>query len=170
MKLITLVLISILLLTGCSEKQKGDNNNLEPETLVYDNLTLEQLADKLEKNLNSTIKGYGVVFASKTIELGLDPYLAVAIMLHETGCKWKCSTLMKNCNNVGGMKGNPSCNGGSYKKFDTLEEGIDSYLSMLYNKYYSKGYKTPEAIGPKYAADPKWSKKVNNYIEQIKNS
>jgi len=168
-KLVTVTLIFTLLITGCSINPKNNNNDLnnffQLETLVYDNLTLEQLAEKLERNLNSSIKGYGMVFAQKTIELGLDPYLAVAIMLHETGCKWNCSALMQKCNNVGGMKGKPGCNGGSYKRFDTLEDGIESFLSMLYNKYYSKGYTTPEVIGSKYAADPKWPIKVNNYIE-----
>ena len=140
------------------------------DEIVYDGLTLDQLSEKIEKNLNSTISGYGSVFASKSIELGLDPYLAVSIMLHETGCKWTCSSLMQKCNNVGGMKGSPGCNGGSYKKFDTLEEGIDSFLNMLYNNYYAKGSTTPEQIGPRYAASPDWAKKVNNYINQIKNS
>ncbi|MBQ1263667.1 MAG: hypothetical protein IIX89_05210, partial [Oscillospiraceae bacterium] len=38
---------------------------------------------RLDGNLNSDISGYGEVFATKSIELGLDPYLAVSIMLHE---------------------------------------------------------------------------------------
>lgn len=167
-----------LIISSCTNKSvvKDKDDNIiigqaqNESVIVYDGLTLEELSAQLEKNLNSTISGYGNVFASKSVELGLDPYLAVAIMLHETGCKWNCSSLMQKCNNVGGMKGSPGCNGGSYKKFDTLEEGIDTFLNMLYNKYYSKGYTTPEQIGPKYAADPNWSSKVNNYIMEIKNS
>lgn len=142
---------------------------VEPE-IVYDGLTLEELSAKIERNLNSDISGYGQVFASKSVELGLDPYLAVAIMLHETGCKWNCSYLMRECNNVAGMKGNPGCAGGPYKKFDTLEEGIDAFLTYLYKNYYSKGYTTPEQIGPRYAEDKAWPSKINNYINQIKNS
>ena len=42
-----------------------------------------------------------------------DSYVAVAIMLHETGCKSNCSSLVRNCNNVGGQKGSPGCNGGA---------------------------------------------------------
>ena len=142
---------------------------VEPE-IVFDGLTLDELSAKLDRNLNSTISGYGRVFATKSVELGLDPYLAVAIMLHETGCKWNCSYLMRECNNVGGMKGNPGCAGGSYKRFDTLDEGIDTYLTYLYNNYYAKGYTTPEQIGPRYAASKTWASKINYYINEIKNS
>ena len=126
---IIFILMSCFLIIGCDNENDVGNNLKQPseqEIIVYDGLTLNELAIKLEKNLNSTISGYGYTFASKSLELGLDPYLAVAIMLHETGCKWNCSSLMKKCNNVGGMKGTPGCNGGSYKKFDTLEEGIDT--------------------------------------------
>lgn len=175
LKVIFIIIVG-LVISACVNKSfiiNEDDSILvksDETDIVYNGLTLDQLADKLERNLNSTISGYGYVFASKSIELGLDPYLAVSIMLHETGCKWTCSSLMQKCNNVGGMKGTPGCGGGSYKKFDTLEEGIDSFLTMLYNKYYSKGYITPEQIGPKYAEDPMWASRINNYIYQIKNS
>jgi len=143
---------------------------IEEPKKVFDGLTMEELSSKLERNLNSDISGYGEVFATKSIELGLDPYLAVSIMLHETGCKWNCSSLMRKCNNVGGMKGNPGCNGGPYKSFNTLDEGIDAFLNNLYNNYYAKGYTTPEQIGARYAADPAWPSKINKYINEIRNS
>lgn len=138
------------------------------EPIVWDNLTMQELTEKLDRTLTSDLTGYGKVFAEKSIELGLDPYLAVAITMHETGCKWGCSSLLKKCNNVAGIKGSPSCNGGSYKKFDSLEEGINYYLKMLYNNYYSKGLTTPELINKKYAEDKSWASKVNKYIESIK--
>ena len=59
---------------------------------------------------------------------------------------------------------------GSYKSFDSLEEGIIYFLEMLYNKYYSKGLTTPELINPKYAEDKNWASKVNKYITSIKAS
>lgn len=137
--------------------------------IVYDGLTLTELSNKLEKSLNSDLVGKGNLFASYSIELGLDPYLAVAIVLQETGCKWDCSQLVKQCNNVGGMKGAPGCWGGSYKAFSTLDEGIKSYLDNLYYNYYSKGLTTPELINPIYAESQTWSLNVNYYINQIKN-
>lgn len=142
----------------------------EEPVIVYDGLTLEELTAKLNKTLSSDLDGYGYLFAEKSVELGLDPYLAVAITMHETGCKWGCSSLLRKCNNVAGIKGSPGCNGGSYKAFDSLEEGINYFLEMLYNKYYSKGLTTPELINPKYAEDKNWASKVNKYIESIKAS
>lgn len=136
--------------------------------IVYDGMTLNELAEKLDKSLNSAVEGKGYIFAKYSIEIGVDPYLAVAVMLHETGCKWNCSSLATQCNNYGGQKGTPSCNGGSYKAYATQEEGIKGYITNLYNNYISKGLTTPEQINKKYAADPNWHKKINKYISEIK--
>lgn len=138
--------------------------------VVWDDLTVEELTLKLNKNLYSDLEGMGEHFARYTEETGLDPYLAVAIVNLETGCKWGCSTLARSCNNIGGIKGNPSCNGGSYKRFDTLEEGIKSYLDLVYYNYYSVGLDTAEKMNPKYAESTSWAFKVNNYYNDIKNT
>lgn len=140
----------------------------ERNKIVYDNMTLEELSEKLNRSLNSTISGQGYAFASSAIELGIDPYLAVAIVMHETGCKWECSSLLKQCNNVGGMKGAGGCNGGSYASFPSLEEGIRAYMNNLYKNYISQGLTTADAMGPKYAASSTWSAQVNAYINEIK--
>ncbi len=145
-------------------------NIVDDGNIIYEGLTLTELTAKLNKNLNSTLTNTGYYFAQYYVKTGLDPYLAVAIVLQETGCKWTCSKLVRECNNIGGMKGTPSCNGGSYKKYNTLEEGINGYLNMLYNNYYSKGLTTPELINPKYATSTTWSAKINNYIETIRAS
>ena len=138
------------------------------EPIVYDNMTLNQLAEKLNKSLKSTLAGKGYLIASYSLELGVDPYLATAIMLHETGCNGTCSTLVRECNNVGGQKGGPSCGGGAYKAYPTLDKGIIGYLDNLYRNYYAMGLNTVETIGPKYAASTTWASKVNYYINLIK--
>jgi len=148
------------------------NNRLELNDdgkIILDGMTLTELTNKLNESLTSTLTNTGHYFANYYVETGLDPYLAVAIVLHETGCKWTCSKLVKECNNIGGMKGSPSCDGGSYMKYNTLEEGIKGYLNMLYKNYYKKGLTTPELINPKYAESTTWSEKINNYINEIKN-
>lgn len=150
------------------EAQRIKEEEERKAMIVYDGLTLDELAAKLERSLNSTLQGQGYFFASYSVELGLDPYLALAITLHETGCKWSCSTLVKQCYNVGGMKGSPGCNGGSYKAFGSLSEGIKSYLDNLYYNYYSVGLTTPEKMGPKYAASTTWATQVNSYINEIR--
>ena len=142
----------------------------EDNKIVYENMTLSELTEKLNKNLNSSLSNTGHYFAEYYVKTGLDPYLALAIVLQETGCKWTCSKLVRECNNIGGMKGSPKCNGGSYRKYDSLEEGINGYLDMLYNNYYSKGLTTPELINPKYATSTSWSVNVNKYIDNIRAS
>lgn len=138
-------------------------------TIVYDGMTLDELAAKLDRFLASDLAGKGYLYASHSLEIGIDPYLAVAISMHETGCTWGCSKLVKECNNVGGQKGTPSCNGGSYKAYNTLDEGIIGFLDNIYYNYYRYGLTTAEEMNPKYAADTNWSKNVNKYIEKIKN-
>ena len=138
------------------------------DPIVYDGLTMGQLADKLNRSLKSTISGKGYLIASYSLQLGIDPYMATAIIFHETGCNGTCSSLVRECNNVGGQKGGPSCGGGSYKAYTTLDEGIMGYLDNLYRNYYSYGLTTPETIGPKYAASTTWASQVNNYIALIK--
>ena len=118
-------------------------------------------------SLSSDLAGYGEVFANYSIEYGVDPYLAVAITLHETGCTWNCSTLVKECNNVGGMKGS-GC--GAYGRFDSLDAGIEAMISNLSRNYVFKGLTTPEAIGLRYAMSDTWASKINNYIEKIRNN
>lgn len=137
---------------------------LKKSSIVYDNMTIEQLSQKLERSMNSSLKGKGKLFATYSIELGLDPYLALAIVLHETGCSYNCSNLVKTHNNLGGLK----ASNGKYMSFNTLDEGIKGYLNILYKNYYSKGLTTPELINPKYAASKTWASKINWYIEQIK--
>lgn len=138
------------------------------DPIVYDGLTMGELADKLNRSLKSTISGKGYLIASYSLQLGIDPYIATAIILHETGCNGTCSSLVRECNNVGGQKGGPSCGGGAYKAYPTLDEGIMGYLDNLYRNYYSYGLTTPETIGPKYAASTTWASQVNNYIALIR--
>ena len=133
--------------------------------IVYDNMTLEQLSEKLNRSLNSDVSGKGYLIASRALETGVDPYVATAILLHETGCKWECSYLVKACNNVGGQKGY-GC--GSYSSFPSLDEGIIAFIDNLSNNYVRYGLNTPEEINTKYASDMSWASKVNNYIEIIK--
>ncbi len=139
------------------------NNELDP--IVYEGKTLDELSELLNKSLNSTISGKGYLIASYSLEKNVDPVMATAIILHETGCKWGCSSLVINCNNVGGQKGQ-GC--GSYSYFNTLDEGIMRFIDNLSNNYINYGLTTPETINPKYAEDPNWARNVNKYIENIK--
>ena len=144
---------------------------IPPRIEVYEGMTIDELAAKLNRNLgNGYIAGKGYMIASQCIEKGVDPYVAVAIMLHETGCKYNCSTLVRTCNNVGGQKGSPGCNGESYKAFATLDDGIIGFINNLQRNYYAKGLNTIEKIAPKYAASSAWPAKIRGYVNQIRAS
>ena len=134
---------------------------------VYDGLTMVELASKLDRSLKNELSGKGYLYASYSLEKGVDPYLAVAISLEETGCTWNCSRLVKTCNNVGGMKG-IGC--GSYGAFPTLDDGIRAFIDNIYRNYVAYGLTTADTMNPKYAENPMWSTNVNAYITRIKNN
>ena len=131
--------------------------------IVYEGLTLEELGLKIDNVLNSTLEGYGTTIASLALDKGVDPVVAASIILVETGCKWTCSSLVRNANNVGGMK----LTANKYQSFATLEEGIEAFINNLSYNYYQKGLNTPEKINKKYATNPNWYKDVYYYMEAI---
>ena len=133
------------------------------DPIVYEGLTLEELGLKIDNVLNSTLEGYGTTIASLALDKGVDPVVAASIILVETGCKWTCSSLVRNANNVGGMK----ASSGRYASFETLEAGLEAFINNLANNYYAKGLTTPEAINTKYATNPNWHDDVYYYIEAI---
>ena len=140
-----------------------------PRIEVYEGMTLEELAIKLDRNLGTDIvAGKGALIASECVNKGVDPYVAVAILLHETGCKHSCSRLARTCNNFGGQKGAPGCNGGAYKAYNSIDEGLVGFIDNLYRNYYSRGLNTVESIGPKYAESNTWVSKINSYVYQIR--
>lgn len=142
-----------------------------PRIEVYEGMTIEELAEKLNRNLgNDIIAGKGMLIASECINKGVDPYVATSIILHETGCKTKCSNLARYCYNFGGQKGKPSCNGGSFKKFDTIDAGLVGMINNLYKNYYAMGLNTVETIAPKYCEGNTWTGKINWFVNSIRNS
>ena len=141
---------------------------LTKRVIVYDNMTLSELSDKLNKSMNDTLSGKGELLASYSLEKGVDPYIALSIILLESGCNsGKCSGLTRNCYNFGGQKGTPSCNGGSYKVFASVDDGLKGFIDNL-STYYAKGLDTPEKMNSRYAESSTWAMKVRNYERSIK--
>ena len=149
-----------------SDINESEPVQITPE-IVYDGLTMDELVSKLERSMKNELSGKGYLYASYSLEKGVDPYLALAISLEETGCNWNCSSLVKTCNNVGGMKGN-GC--GSYGAWPTLDDGIKAFIDNIYRNYVAYGLTTADTMNPKYAENPAWSTNVNNYISRIKNN
>lgn len=142
-----------------------------PRIEVYEGMTLDELAEKLNRHLgNDIIAGKGKLIATECINKGVDPYVATSIILHETGCKTKCSNLARYCYNFGGQKGKPSCNGGSFKKFNSIDEGLVGMINNLYKNYYAMGLNTVELIAPKYCEGNTWAGKINWFVNNIRNN
>ena len=143
-----------------------DEEESKEDLIVYEGLTLEELGLKIDNVLNSTLDGYGSTIATLALDSDVDPVVAASIILVETGCKWTCSTLVRNANNVGGMKSSS----GRYATFATLEDGLVAFINNLARNYYAKGLTTPEAINTKYATNPNWHDDVYYYVEAIMSS
>ena len=139
----------------------------ESKNIVYDGMTLDELASKLDRSFKNELYGKGYLYASYSLEKGVDPYLAAAISLEETGCNWNCSSLVKSCNNVGGMVGS-GC--GGFSSWPTLDDGIRAFIDNIYKNYVAYGLTTADTMNPKYAENPLWANNVNNYIRIIKNN
>ncbi len=153
-------------LSRYSEVEVIEASLKEEDKIVYNGLTLDELSTKIDNLLNSTLDGYGSTIASLSLDRGIDPVVAASIILVETGCKWTCSSLVRNANNVGGMKASSN----RYATFESLEAGITAFIDNLASNYYAKGLTTPEAINQKYATNPNWHDDVYYYIEAIMSS
>lgn len=130
---------------------------------VYNGMTIEELSIKLNKSLKGVLANQGNYIATRSLALGIDPYMVVAIMLHETGCKWTCSTLARVNYNVGGMRG-----ASGWQKFNSIQDGIDGFLNNLSKNYIKKGLTTPEMIVKKYApSSTTWASKIRKYMAEI---
>ena len=139
---------------------------IPPRIEVFEGMTLEEIAAQLEKTLKNDISGKGMVIAKRCIDLGVDPFIATAIIMHETGCgQRQCSSLARNCYNFGGQKG-PGC--GAYRRYNSIDEGLEGMINNLYKNYYAYGLTTVEAIGPKYAESDTWVSKINWYVNKIR--
>lgn len=87
------------------------------------------------------------------------PYdIAMAIARLETG-HFK-SNAYKNKNNPGGLSRNEKP-----MSFDTIDDGVEAFISNLNRNYISKGLNTPEKIGKKYCpVNPKWPSLVKSLM------
>ena len=80
--------------------------------------------------------------------------IPVAIARHECGYKDNqyLSNAFKNKNNVGGMMYYDTTTKSSYLiTFDTIDDGIEAFVSNLKRNYFNLGLDTIEKIQPKYA-------------------
>ena len=102
----------------------------------------------------------------------VDYKLAIAISKHETGTY--TSLAFKDLNNVGGMMYWTE-KGMLLKRYDTLEEGIEAFVSNLKRNYIDMGLTSIEEIQKKYApvgindngTNQYWVSGVSRYYEEL---
>lgn len=118
------------------EKSLESQKNVELESVEK----IEELASKCELDeVSCKIKAVADSYE-------VDWRLAVAISKHET---WDyTSYIFKHQNNVGGLWNGMK---GEFYSYDTLDNGIEAYISNLKYNYYDEGRTTIETIQPKYA-------------------
>lgn len=144
-----------------------------PRVEVYEGQTLEELAARLNRHLgNDIVAGKGELIATESLNKGVDPYIVVAIIAQESGCTGSngCSNLARYCYNFGGQKGKPSCNGGAFRQFDTVDEGLVGLINNLSKNYFALGLTTPETIGPKYCEGNEWAGHITWFVNKIRNN
>ena len=118
------------------EKSLKSQKNAELESLEkIEELANECTLDEVSCKIKEISDSYDV-----------DWRLAVAISKHETGDY--TSYIFKHQNNVGGLWNGMK---GEFYSYDTLDDGIEAYISNLKYNYYDEGRTTIETIQPKYA-------------------
>lgn len=151
-----------------------ENNNLEEssennEVVDYNGESIEKISQKLDKFFVKTeLAGSGGFIARTSTKKGVNPYLIGAIILESTNCKRECSIVLRQCNNVSLMKGEPGCFGGTYKKYKSIEDGISDLVNEISKQFDTKESQVPNKMFKSYGKTATWAFKVSNYMEQLK--
>lgn len=117
-------------------------------------VVVAEAEEKEERMLNIEDR---IVFACQ--DYGIPWEIPLAIARLETG--WFKSNAYINGNNPGGMSRNEKP-----IKYDTIEEGVEAFISNLANNYFAIGLDTPEEIGKKYCpVNPEWASLVRQLME-----
>ena len=128
-----------------SEETKKETEILE----VEDVNKVEEIVDKCMMDYTSC------KIKEVAIREGINDWkIPVAIARHECGYKDNqyLSNAFKNKNNVGGMMYYDTTTKSSYLiTFDTIDDGIEAFVSNLKRNYFNLGLDTIEKIQPKYA-------------------
>lgn|GEM_PF-3881145 len=128
--------------------------------IVFNGLTIDEVASKLNRRLGGVLKNKGEVYANVAMSYGMDPFIPASISILETG---NGTSYLASKNNVGGIK----CSATRYCTYATIDEGIQRYIGMIYRNYYLKGLTTVDLMASKYAESPTWATKVNRIYKEI---
>ena len=135
------------------EKQK--DIKVSEETKETEILEVEDV-NKVEEVVDKCMMDYtSCKIKEVAIREGITDWkIPVAIARHECGYKDNqyLSNAFKNKNNVGGMMYYDTTTKSSYlMSFDTIDAGVEAFVSNLKRNYFNLGLDTIEKIQPKYA-------------------
>ena len=136
------------------EKQK-DIKKVEETKEETEILEVEDV-NKVEEVVDKCMMDYtSCKIKEVAIREGINDWkIPVAIARHECGYKDNqyLSNAFKNKNNVGGMMYYDTTTKSSYlMSFDTIDAGVEAFVSNLKRNYFNLGLDTIEKIQPKYA-------------------
>lgn len=166
-------------------KQKTNLNNsaimddldvMLDNNLSYEDVDAITIGNKINNYLKGELSGYGELISKYSIVNNVNPYLISAMIIENTECSETCSVLVTKCNNVGKLTFNKdsltetSCFGGYYQSFKSIDDSIKVYIKYVKNNFYDKELTTPSNIYKKYNKDVRWVFRVNNIMDNIKNS
>ena len=121
------------------------------------------LIERYLTHYRSPMSGLGDYIVKISDRFGLDPYLVIAIAQQESNLG---KLMPPNCHNAWGW----GIHAEGTLCFDTWEEGINTFVSGLSQKYFAYGLNTPEKIMTKYnAGSPggSWAKGVNQFLQEL---
>ena len=130
-----------------AKEVKNTTLNITTETIPQENTPkleeIPQIETKPQEEYKCTLEHETACKIQKrAIEYGIDWRIAVAISRWETGNF--TSSIYQNKNNVGGLY----CRG--FLSYETLDEGVEAFVSNLKRNYFDMGLDTLEKIQPKY--------------------
>ncbi len=141
----------------------------EPVDTSFNGESIEVIGKKIDKYCAKTpLEGYGEYIAKTSILKSVNPYLITGIILENSNCKVECSVIFKECSNTSGMKGSPGCFGGSYKKYNKVEESISDLVGSISKTFYTPEMQAPYKMYKDYGKSSSWALKVNNFMDAIK--
>ena len=130
--------------------------------LTFEGKSVQEVGAILNKTFKGVLTNKGEVFARLCMEKGMDPYLLAAISAEESAVG--TSNLATTKFNIGGFK----CSYG-WCSYSSIDEGMTSFVNVIYNKYFLQGLTTAETMNSKYAESTTWAAKINNWYARIKN-
>ena len=140
------------------EKAKSGNGNDKADNSKY---TAEMFDAEFAKQ-NGVLRGKGQVFIDYANKYDIDAALAVAIAVEESGRG--TSSLARNNYNFFGMR----AVSGGWRKFSSVEEGIEGGISYISRKYISQGIVNIKDIGKIYCVPPdQWIANVSKHYKTI---